>query len=88
MRDLRGRVKAARAILSSTPGLADTLARDWQKAAMFYARFGTTEGMFVYGVPGRLRTLGGFPPELPEEIFPEALRLRFGLPSVTGYRLC
>jgi len=28
LRDLRGRVKAARAVVSTTPGLADTLVRD------------------------------------------------------------
>ena len=72
----------------STPGFADTFGRDWQKAALFYARFGITEGMFVCGVPGRLRAPDDFPPELSEEILPEVLRLRFGLPSVTGYRLC
>jgi hypothetical protein len=46
LRDLRGRVKAARAIVTATPGLAETLACDWVKAACFYARFGITERMF------------------------------------------
>ncbi len=50
LRDLRGRVKAARAVVSRTPGLAETLARDWQKAARFYARFGITEEMPLHGV--------------------------------------
>jgi len=50
LRELRGRVKAARAIVSRIPGLAETLARDWQKAARFYARFRITEAMFRHGV--------------------------------------
>jgi hypothetical protein len=51
LRDLRGRVKAARAVLSTTPGLAETLVRDWRKATRFYARFGVTEDQFRHGVP-------------------------------------
>lgn len=51
LRDLRGRVKAARALVSSTPGLAEILAGDWRKAARFYARFGTSEHSYRYGVP-------------------------------------
>ncbi len=51
IRDLRGRVKAARAVVSATPGLAETLFRDWQKAARFYGRFGITERVFRDGVP-------------------------------------
>jgi hypothetical protein len=43
LRDLRGRVKVARAVVSTTPGLAGLLQRDWQRAARFYARFGITE---------------------------------------------
>ncbi len=50
MRDLRGRVRAARAVVSSTPGLAQVLASDWRKAARFYARFGITESMCQAGV--------------------------------------
>ncbi len=50
VRDLRGRVKAARAVVATTPGLAETLARDWQKAARFYARFGISETQFRHGV--------------------------------------
>jgi hypothetical protein len=49
LRELRGRVKAARAAIATTPGLAETLARDWRKAARFYARFGITEAMFRHG---------------------------------------
>jgi hypothetical protein len=50
-RDLRARVKRARAVVATTPGLAEVLASDWRKAARFYARFGITEGMFRKGVP-------------------------------------
>ena len=50
LRDLRGRVKVARAVVSKTPGLAEILARDWRKAAGFYARFGITEKTFREGV--------------------------------------
>ena len=49
LRDLRGRVKAARAAAALTPGLAEVLAKDWPRAAMFYARFGVTEAMFRHG---------------------------------------
>ena len=51
LRDLRGRVKAARAVVASTPGLTETLARDWKRAARFFVRYGITEGMFRLGVP-------------------------------------
>ncbi len=51
LRDLRGRVQAARGAVATTPGLADALARDWQKAASFYVRFGITEARFRLGVP-------------------------------------
>ena len=50
LRDLRGRVKAARALVSSTPGLAETLRGDWRKAACFYTRCGLTERQFRNGV--------------------------------------
>ena len=33
-------------------GLAESLASDWRKAARLYARFGITEAMFRFGVPG------------------------------------
>jgi hypothetical protein len=46
LRELRGRVKAARKVVSTTPGLAETLAVDWQKAARFCARFGVIERRF------------------------------------------
>jgi hypothetical protein len=51
LRDLRSRVKAARAVVTTTPGLAEIVARDWQRAARFYARFGITETWFRNGVP-------------------------------------
>src|SRR5580658_1428229 len=51
LRDVRAHVKAARAIVATTQGMAETLARDWRKAAWFYARFGVTEGQVRYGVP-------------------------------------
>ena len=31
--------------------MAETLARDWRKAAWFYARFGITEARFRTGIP-------------------------------------
>lgn len=46
LRDLRGRVKAARALVRQTSGLAETLTSDWKKAAMFYAQFDITEAQF------------------------------------------
>jgi len=53
LRDLRGRVKAARAIVSSTPGLAEVIASNWRRAARFYTRNGITEKMFRHGVPAQ-----------------------------------
>jgi len=50
LRDLRARGKAASAVVSTTPGLAGTLAIDCQRAARFYARFGITEAKFRRGV--------------------------------------
>ena len=50
LRDLRGRVKAATATVATTPGLAEVLERDWQKAARFYAGFAITEAQFRHGV--------------------------------------
>jgi hypothetical protein len=55
LRDLRARVKHARAVLSANPGLAETLPRDWKAAAIFYARAGVTESTLRYGVPGTTR---------------------------------
>ena len=44
-------MKAARAVVATTPGLAETLTRDWRKAALFYARFEITDRQFRTGVP-------------------------------------
>jgi hypothetical protein len=38
-------------VVATNPGLAETLQRDWQKAARFYAKFGITEGVLRHGVP-------------------------------------
>jgi hypothetical protein len=51
LRDVRARVKAARAMVATTPGMAETLARDWRRAAWFYGRFGITEIQYRDGVP-------------------------------------
>jgi hypothetical protein len=50
LHNLRSRVKAARTVVVQTLGLAETLRRDWQKAARFYAMFGITEAQFQRGV--------------------------------------
>ena len=50
LRDLRGRVKAARAAISANPGAEEVLARDWVKEARFYVRFGITQAQFRHGV--------------------------------------
>ncbi len=39
LHDLRARRKMAWSVVSTTPGLAETVAADWQPAARFYARF-------------------------------------------------
>jgi hypothetical protein len=44
-------VKVARAAVATTSGLMKTLARDWRRAARFYARFGITEWALRRGVP-------------------------------------
>jgi len=49
LKDLRGRVKAARAAISATPGAEEVLRRDWMRSAGFYARFGITEAQFRRG---------------------------------------
>ena len=58
LRDLRGRVKVARAVVATTPGLAKTLLTDWKRAAGFYARFGITKEIFRQGVPAERSELG------------------------------
>ena len=49
--DLRGRVKAARAVVSQNPEMAKAIQRDWRKASWFYASWGITEEQFRKGVP-------------------------------------
>jgi hypothetical protein len=51
LRALRARVKVARAVVATTPVLAETLRRDWVKGARFYTRFGITEAMLRRGIP-------------------------------------
>lgn len=51
LREMRARVKAARAVVATTPGLAETIQCDWRKAARFYAQFGISEASFRFGVP-------------------------------------
>ncbi|MCI4317346.1 MAG: hypothetical protein L3J96_02305, partial [Thermoplasmata archaeon] len=51
LRDLRGRVKAARAALAGTPGAAEAMRADWRREAGFLARFGITQSQFRNGVP-------------------------------------
>ncbi len=50
VRELRGRVKAARAAISATPVAEKVLRRDWVKAARFYAHFAIPETLFWHGV--------------------------------------
>jgi hypothetical protein len=51
LRDLRGRVKAARAALSAHPGARKALEADWRREAAFYPRFGITQAQFRHGAP-------------------------------------
>ncbi len=37
--------------MAGTPGLAETLTRDWQRAVRFYVRYGVTEELVRCGVP-------------------------------------
>jgi hypothetical protein len=50
LRELRGRVKAARAALSRARGAEEALRADWRREAAFYARFGITQTQFRHGV--------------------------------------
>lgn len=54
LRDLRGRVKAARAVIVATSGLAETLASDSRKAELFEARYGVTRVQLRGGVPNEI----------------------------------
>ena len=49
LRDLLGRVKAARAAIAAVPTAEQTLAQSWSHAATFYARFGITQEQFRHG---------------------------------------
>jgi hypothetical protein len=51
LRDVRARVKLARAVLSRMPGLAAILRERPDRMARFCARFGITESHFTNGVP-------------------------------------
>lgn len=51
LRDLRGRVTAARAVVATQRGLAQTLQTDSQRAPRFYARFGISRAEFCGSVP-------------------------------------
>jgi hypothetical protein len=62
LRELRARVKAARAAISATPSAEEVLRRDWVKAARFYARFGITESQLRFGVPSELLGVAGGKP--------------------------
>ncbi len=50
LRDVRARVKLARAVVSKMPGLAAILRERPDRAARFYARFAITEEGFLQGV--------------------------------------
>jgi hypothetical protein len=52
LRDLRGRVKAARKAIAITPGAAEAMRADWLKEAGFLAQFGITQAQFRRGVLG------------------------------------
>jgi hypothetical protein len=50
LRDLRGRVKAARAALAAAPGAAEAMGADWRKEAAFLACLGISQAQFRNGV--------------------------------------
>jgi hypothetical protein len=50
VRDLRGRVKAARAALAATPGAAEAMGEAWRKQAGFRARHEISQAQFRRGV--------------------------------------
>ncbi len=76
LRDLRGRVKVVRALISADASIARTLATDREKARAFYAVHGVTEAQVRHGVPEV--DVGG----LEWEELADALRGRFpGTPS-------
>jgi hypothetical protein len=52
LRDLRGRVKAAQAVISATPGATEILHQDLVKGVLFYAKSGISQVLFRHGVSG------------------------------------
>ena len=58
LRDLRGQVKAARAVIARRPGLFELLARDPEKSRLFCARRGITEEVLARGVARRKQVTG------------------------------
>ena len=50
IRELRARVRAARAAIAGMPETEEALRRDWVRAACFYAHFGISEALFRQGV--------------------------------------
>jgi hypothetical protein len=52
LRDLRGRVKAARAAISAKSGAAEALRADWRREATLYVRFCVTQAQFRHGAAG------------------------------------
>lgn len=54
LRDLRGRVKAARAALSDHPDAKEALRADWHREAAFYERFGISQAEFRQGVQSEI----------------------------------
>jgi hypothetical protein len=62
LRDLRGRVKAARAAISATPGAEAGLRRDRTRATQFYAKFGVSEATFLHGATRDVTRPDDFPP--------------------------
>jgi hypothetical protein len=62
LRELRARLKRARAIVARTPGLAESIRRDWKRAAQFYARLRVNEVQLRRGAPSsasRFETIRG-----------------------------
>ncbi|MCI4364541.1 MAG: hypothetical protein L3K10_00530 [Thermoplasmata archaeon] len=49
LRDVRARVKAARALVATSPAMSETLSRDGRSAVWFYAQFGINLGQFRLG---------------------------------------
>jgi hypothetical protein len=65
LRDLRDRVKAARAAISTTPRAEQAMRADWLREGAFYAQFGITKAQLRDGV-ARLRDEAEDPDEFGE----------------------